>query len=165
MPAHSAVGPSSGLAGMPEQPAPGLRWRRILPGEEREIGQLRRWLARLLPDCPARDDVISVATELSANAVRHTASGQGGCFGIEVTCHGTVIRVAVADRGAPTEPRLIDDPMEEYGRGLMLVHGLSVRTGVRGGERGRLVWADIPWHAGVPAAPAAPSQQRQAAAG
>lgn len=164
MPADRAVGTGSGSPRMTGQPAPGRRWRRILPGEEREIGKLRRWLAGLLPDCSARDDVISVATELSANAVRHTASGQGGCFGIEVTCHGAVIRVAVADRGAATEPRLIDDPMEEYGRGLMLVHGLAVRTGVRGGEHGRLVWADIPWNAGVPAAPVS-SPSRRAAVG
>jgi hypothetical protein len=117
----------------------------VFPGEERQLGLLRRWLASLLPDCPARDDVAGVATELGANAIKHTASGQGGRFAIEITWYGPVVRVAVADSGAPGGPRLVDDPDSEHGRGLLVVCGLSVRTGVCGDDRGRLVWADIPW--------------------
>lgn len=37
-------------------------------------------LASVLPECPARDDVISVATELASNAILHTASGNRGWF-------------------------------------------------------------------------------------
>ena len=120
-----------------------LRWRQVFPGEERQLGTVRRWLMALLPDCPARDDVISVATELASNAVRYTASGQGGRFGVEITRHPAVVRVAVADSGGPGEPRVIDDITAEHGRGLLLVRGLSVRTGTAGNHRGRLVWADI----------------------
>jgi hypothetical protein len=125
----------------------GLRWRRVFPGEERQLGVLRRWLAALLPDCPAQDDIASVATELGANAVRHTASGRGGTFAVEIAWHEAVVRVTVADGGAPTEPRLIDDQAAEHGRGLLLVHGLSLRTGATGGPEGRLVWAEIAWDA------------------
>src|SRR6266496_667242 len=122
-----------------------MRWRRVFPGEDRQLSVLRRWLESLLPDCAARQDVASVATELGTNAIRHTASGQGGCFAVEVTWHQPAVRVAVADCGSPAEPRVIDDPAGEGGRGLLLVHGLSVRTGVCGDHRGRLMWADIPW--------------------
>jgi hypothetical protein len=59
--ASGASGTSSGLA-------PGSRWRRDFPGEGGQLGVLRRWLASLLPPCPARDDVVSVANELSSNA-------------------------------------------------------------------------------------------------
>lgn len=129
---------------MPRAPgASVLRWRQVFPGEERQLGALRRWLVSLLPECPARDDAISVATELASNALCHTASGQGGRFGVEITTHAAVVRVAVADSGGPGEPRVIEDPTAEHGRGLLLVHGLSVRTGVAGDQRGRLVWADI----------------------
>jgi hypothetical protein len=121
------------------------RWRRVFKGEERELGVVRRWLAALLPDCPARDDVISVATELGSNALRHTASGRGGSFAVEISWHQSVVRVAVADRGGPGEPRVIEDPEGEHGRGLLLVRGLSVRTGVAGSQRGRTVWAEIAW--------------------
>ena len=87
----------------------GLRWRRVLPGEERQLGVLRRWLELLLPECPARGDVAYVATELGTNAVRHTASGQGGWFAVEITWHRLAVRVAVADGGAPGDPRVLDD--------------------------------------------------------
>jgi len=124
---------------------PALRWRRAFPGDERQIAVLRRWLASLLPACPGRDDVTFVTTELATNAIQHTASGRGGRFEVEVTWHGPVVRVAVADGGALGGPRVIDDPLAENGHGLLVVHHLAARTGTRGDYRGRLVWADIPW--------------------
>jgi hypothetical protein len=56
-----------------------------------------------------------------------------------------MVRVSVADGGAPAGPRMIDDPAGETGRGLIVVRGLSARTGVSGGRQGRLIWADVPW--------------------
>jgi histidine kinase-like protein len=119
----------------------------VFPGEEAQLGLVRGWLAALLPACPARDDVAVVATELGSNAIRHTASGRGGRFAVEITFCGAVVRVAVADSGARSAPRMIEDPVAESGRGLLVVRGLSVSTGVRGGPWGRLVWADVPWQA------------------
>jgi anti-sigma regulatory factor (Ser/Thr protein kinase) len=80
------------------------RWRRDFPGNEAELWPLREWLARLLPDAPARDDEIMVAVELATNAVKHTASGQGGFFAVEITWHAqpATVRIAVADGGAPS---------------------------------------------------------------
>jgi hypothetical protein len=140
-----------------------MRWRQVFPGEERQLGVLRRWIASLLPDCPARDDVASVATELGSNTIRHTASGLGGWFAVEITWHQPAVRVAVADCGAPAGPRVIDDPAGEHGRGLVVVGGLSVRTGVCGDHRGRLVWADIPWGDAGAAEPASPQDPYEAA--
>jgi serine/threonine-protein kinase RsbW len=122
------------------------RWRRVFPGHQRELSELRRWLVSLLPKCSARDDVLSVATELGSNALEHTASGKpGGWFAVEVTWHPKNVLVAVADCGGPAEPRVIDDLDGERGRGLLLVQGLSVRTGWTGDGRGRLVWAQVAW--------------------
>ncbi len=129
----------------PRAPSASALRRRVFPGEERQLAALRRWLESLLPDCPARADVICVAVELAGNAVAHTASGHGGRFAVKVTWSGTVVRVAVADGGAPAGPRVIDDPGGEHGRGLVVVLGLSARTGVQGNQDGRLVWADVPW--------------------
>lgn len=135
-----------GNGSSPEHPplVPGARWRRVFPGQERQLGELRRWLAPLLPPGPARDDVTAVANELASNAIRHTRSGHGGQFAIEITWHGPTVRVAVADSGARAGPHLIDDPTSEHGRGLLVVRGLSASTGVTGDHHGRLVWADIP---------------------
>jgi len=127
-------------------PASVYQWRRVFAGEERQLRELRRWLASLLPDCPVRDDVTVVANELAGNALLHTSSGSGGQFAVEITRCRAVIRVAVADGGGTTEPHLIEAPASaEHGRGLLLVRGLSKRAGVAGDERGRVVWAEVAW--------------------
>lgn len=133
--------------------APALRWRQAFPGDNAQIGVLRRWLESLLPSCPARDDLVSVAVELSTNAIRHTASGNGGQFAVEVTWSVQMARVVVYDGGAPDGPRVIEDPLGETGRGLLMVNTLSVRRGVSGNAQGRVVWADMPW-----AGPGGPGQ-------
>jgi hypothetical protein len=147
--AHKAAREGAGAVSSAWSPGSQLRWRRVFAGQERELGTLRRWLRSLLPECPARDDVISVASEIASNAVVHTASGRGGWFAVEVTWSGPVVRVAVADGGARTGPRMAADPTGEHGRGLVVVVALSARTGVCGGPGGRLVWAEIPWDAGA----------------
>ncbi len=134
----------------PADTGPGLWWRRMFRGEEQELRRLRRWLTGLLPDRPARDDLLSVAVELGTNAIQHTASGQGSWFTVEVTWRGPVVRVAVTDGGAPAGPCLTTDPMSDGGRGLVIVRALSVRAGVSGGEGGRTVWAEIPWSPAPP---------------
>lgn len=129
----------------PPATSPESRWRRVFPGDECQLGIMRRWLSLLLPECPARDDVALVASELGANAIRHSTSGRGDWFAVEVTWHPTRVHIAVADAGAATEPREVNDPDSENGRGLFLVRSLSERHGISGDDRGRLVWADIPW--------------------
>jgi anti-sigma regulatory factor (Ser/Thr protein kinase) len=156
--AASGRGPQQDIGALagPAVPASALRWRRVFPCDEQQLAVLRRWLESLLPECPARDDVTYVATELGTNAVQHTASGRDGWFAVEITWHRAMVRVAVADGGAPAGPRVIDDPDGEHGRGLLVVAGLSARTGVCGDDRGHLVWADIPWGHTAATGPASP---------
>jgi serine/threonine-protein kinase RsbW len=118
-------------------------WRREFPGEKGQLAVLRRWLVILLPDRPARDDVLCVATELSTNAVLHSASGQQGWFTVEVACHGAFVRVSVADQGAARRP--LPGGPGEHGRGLLLVEALSARTGTCCGPHSHVAWADVPW--------------------
>ena len=157
----AAMEGSAGEAVRGRQPvtasAPELKWRKLFPGEEQQISTLRRWLTGLLPECPSRDDVVTVAVELATNTLKFTASGQGGSFAVEITWYGTIVRVGVADDGAPDGPHLIEDPLSEHGRGLMIVRALSSRVGICGDHRGRLVWADVAWTAdgAVPPQPVA----------
>jgi anti-sigma regulatory factor (Ser/Thr protein kinase) len=129
---------------------PTVSWQRTFPGDPRQLSDLRRWIASLLPPQPPRDDVTLVADELASNAIRHTRSGQGGQFTVEITRHGPLARVTVTDDGSPHEPRPADDPQSEHGRGLVVVNALAVRAGVRGDHQGRQVWADIGWDATSP---------------
>jgi hypothetical protein len=86
---------------------PPRRWRRVFPGHEAELRQVRYWLAELLPDCPARSDVVTVTIELAANAVRHSASGLGGFFAVELSwlASPATVRIAVADAGGVRGPQ------------------------------------------------------------
>lgn len=149
--AHKAARERAGAVSSAGSPGSQLRWRRVFAGQECELSALRGWLRSLLPECPARDDVIIVADELASNAIVHTASGRGGWFAVEVTWPGPLVRVAVADGGAPGGPQIVADPAGEHGRGLVVVAALSARTGMCGGPEGRLVWAEIPWDAGAAA--------------
>lgn len=134
------------LAPLGEQADPASR-RRSFPGEACQVSEMRRWLRSFLPECPAKDDVLNVACELAANAVQHTRTGRGGWFGVDVIVRDhEVIRVAVADGGGPGVPRIVDEPDYVHGRGLRVVRALSACDGYSGGEDGRQVWAEIPWH-------------------
>lgn len=137
-------------------PMAGVRLRQVFAGEASQLVQVREWLAVLLPPGEMCDDVISIATELGSNAVKHTASGRGGSFAVELACSPFTVRVAVVDDGGPGEPRVIDDLGAEHGRGLLLVRGLADQVGLCGDDSGRVVWADVAWHReeppGVPAA-------------
>jgi serine/threonine-protein kinase RsbW len=160
----TAPGPNPGNHLGTRPPMPGAatvaghpRWRRVFPGRDDQVREVRHWLLGLLPTAPERDDVVVVAVELATNAIRHTASGRGGFVIVAVTWHGPVVRVAVGDAGAARGPRLVPGPagLEQCGRGLHLVRALAASTGVCGDHQGRVVWADVAW-AGARAAGATP---------
>lgn len=137
-----------------------MRWRRVFPGRDDQIRQVRRFVAELLADHPDCDDIVLCAAELATNAIRHTASGRDGFFAAEVSWSGTRVRVAVADSGASTAPFSGlpgPDLPEEVDRGLDAVARLSASCGADGDHRGRVVWAEF-WSAEekVPAAPTLP---------
>ncbi len=164
-----AAGPG-GCVRLPHPPTGlerGTQWRRVFPGEGCELGVLRRWLAPLLPPGQARDDLVLVATELASNAICHTASGRGGWFAVEVTLCRSLVRIGVTDNGGAGQPRVIEDPAAERGRGLLLVRALALRTGSCRAGTGRLVWADIRRDADGPAAArsGAGAERRTAAEG
>ena len=135
--------------GRPEVRAPALRWRREFPGDNAQIGALRRWLESLLPPCPARDDLVSVAVELSTNAVRHTVSGNGGQFAIEVTWSVQMARVAVYDGGAPDGPRVIENPLGEDWTGF----AVQVLAVAASSLMSALLWTVPTWHRSGPDPP------------
>lgn len=139
------------------------------PGEARQVGEARRFVARVLDGCPARDRLLACVSELAANAVEHTDSGAGGTFTVAVGSprEGAAV-VAVADEGGDGEPALDGPPprcpaqrepaedepasgrdpeavMAESGRGLALVAAFSSRWGSRRTGRGHLVWAEATW--------------------
>ena len=138
-----------GSTGRGRSPRTGTRTFRGTPAS---VPQARRFTAELLAGCPAREVLLMCVSELCANAIAHTASGDGGSFMVEISCpRDGVARVAVTDEGGPSVPavgRL--DVMAEGGRGLALVAACTCRWGCADAYPGRTVWAEASWPVPVP---------------
>lgn len=145
--------------------------RRVFPGDPGQVAHARRFVRRALAGdrpagrCPAHDgpahdgpadDAALLVSELAANAILHTATGDGGSFEIIVCqCPGTV-RVLVTDGGSPGAPALAlapADGLSASGRGLAIVDALARRWGYQAGRGGRIVWFEL--DSPIPAASAA----------
>ena len=153
---------SFGSAGSVRTTRPSVRTFRGTPAS---VPEARRFVAELLAGCPAREVLMTCVSELCANAIVHTDSGDGGVFIVEVDLpRPGVARIAVTDEGGPSLPvagRL--DPMAEGGRGLAMVAACTARWGYADAYPGRTVWAEACWPVLVPA-PAAPGAVAPAAA-
>jgi serine/threonine-protein kinase RsbW len=118
------------------------------PGRSASVPQARRFVAGLLDDeFGARDDVLLLVSEVAANAVRHSASGDGGEFEVAVSVTAGLVRVDIGDQGGASEPHLTDqDGLADAltgGRGLRIVDALAAKWGHAGDELGRVVWFEV----------------------
>ena len=121
-------------------------------GTPASVAEARRFVAEFLVACPAREVLLTCVSELCANAIMHTASGNGGVFTVEVDCpRDGVARIAVTDEGSTSVPAAgALDLMAEGGRGLALVAACTSRWGYADAYPGRTVWAEACWPVGVP---------------
>jgi serine/threonine-protein kinase RsbW len=137
----------------PARWTPGQRpWSRTFRGTPASVSQARRFVAELLAGCPARETLMTCVSEMCANAIVHTASGNGGVFIVEIDARRNgVARVAVTDEGADGVPVAGSlDLMAEGGRGLAMVAACTSRWGFADGYPGRTVWAEASWPVAVP---------------
>jgi serine/threonine-protein kinase RsbW len=128
------------------------RSTRTFRGTPASVPEARRFVAELLAGCPAREVLMTCVSELCANAIAHSDSGNGGVFIVEVDLpRPGVARIAVTDEGGPSLPvagRL--DLMAEGGRGLAMVAACTNRWGYADAHPGRTVWAEACWPVLVP---------------
>ena len=114
------------------------------PGSIEHVSTVRADLRALLPDCPAADDVILCASELAANAARHSHSRfPGGTFTVRAAVYSDCqVRIEVEDNGGHwiTPP---DDPNGHHG--LDIVRALAKEWGVSGDHTTRTIWARFDW--------------------
>jgi anti-sigma regulatory factor (Ser/Thr protein kinase) len=105
---------------------------RVFSGVPAQASQVRRWVRALAPACGLEADVAELAvSELFANAVLHTRSGQaGGKVTVAVTADGILhihdYGTAGPCPGLIAGPKAGGDPREDFRRGLTLVTALSV---------------------------------------
>lgn len=121
---------------------PPLVWSRTFPAAAAQIGEARRFLARLLGDLPEADDAVLCLSELATNATLHSRSCDGGQYTVRVELHGQRLRVAVHDQGGLwTRP---DDGDDQHGRGLLIVSRLANSWGREGQSTdGWTVWFEM----------------------
>ena len=140
---------SFGSAGSGQSARP---WARTFRGTPASVPEARRLVAELLLGCPAREVLMTCVSELCANAIEHTDSGNGGVFIVEVDLpRPGVARIAVTDEGGPSLPAAgSGDLMAEGGRGLAIVAACTNRWGYADAHPGRTVWAESCWPVPVP---------------
>lgn len=117
-------------------------YRTAFFGDSSGVRRARKWVSTHLNDIPRADDIGVVVTELTANAMRHTASG-GWLFAVTVETEQAGVRIVVEDLGSVSSKphRTGADQYADHGHGMELVHTLSDGWGVTGDITGRDVWA------------------------
>lgn len=96
---------------------------------------LRRWHV----SDGARDSTLLVLTELVANAVRFAT----GPVTVRLISAGPRVLCEVGDTGEGRPRRRRAALFDDAGRGLNVVHALTVRWGVRWTSTGKVVWAEL----------------------
>jgi anti-sigma regulatory factor (Ser/Thr protein kinase) len=85
-------------------------------------------------------------SELSANAILHTASGlESGRFHLALAVSRQVIALSVTDDGGATRAPKVEDQADdaEHGRGLGMVSALAHRVVVHDSDDGHTVTAEL----------------------
>lgn len=126
-------------------------WCVVVPHHARGARQARHRLAAALkgsipPSLLA--DVVSVAGELVANAIRHAEPLPGGvvrlAWRLRTSAESRSVQVRVTDGGAAQLPRPREANGDEPdGRGLAIVEALADKWGVDRDGLGQCVWAEL----------------------
>ncbi|MFJ6115802.1 ATP-binding protein [Streptomyces sp. NPDC092129] len=121
-------------------------WGLSCPGFPEEVSRARRWTRDILRGSPLAEDAELIVSELSTNAIRHTASGwESGTFHLAVAVSAQVVAVSVTDDGGTgTAPKVEhQDQDAERGRGLGMVSAIAHRVVVHDSDQGYTVTAEL----------------------
>jgi anti-sigma regulatory factor (Ser/Thr protein kinase) len=128
-------------------------WGLTCPGLPEEVSRARRWTRDILRGSPLVDDAELIVSELSANAVLHSASGRRtpgesggyGSFHLAVAVLTGCVALSVTDAGTTESAPVIGRPSDEapHGRGLGIVSALAHRMEIRHDDQGRTVTAEL----------------------
>lgn len=115
-------------------------WQQAFPGTPDQLRPVRAALRIFLDGCPAADDVGLLVTELAANAIAHSASGEpGGTFTVRVRhAHSDHVRAEVRDGGSDWDGDI--GRSASHPHGLYLLLALAAVCGVHGSDGSRTVW-------------------------
>ncbi|MFJ5967963.1 ATP-binding protein [Streptomyces sp. NPDC093060] len=121
-------------------------WGLSCPGFPEEVSRARRWTRDILRGSPLAEDAELIVSELSANAILHTASGcESGSFHLAVAVSAQVVAVSVTDDGgAASAPKVEHQNQDaEHGRGLGMVSAIAHRIVVHDSDHGHTITAEL----------------------
>ncbi|KAB1982295.1 ATP-binding protein [Streptomyces triticiradicis] len=121
-------------------------WGLTCPGFPEEVSRARRWTRDILRDSPLAEDAELIVSELSANAILHTASGkESGSFHLALAVSSQVIALSVTDDGGTGSAPAVEhqDQEAEHGRGLGMVSVIAHRVVVHDSDGGHTVIAEL----------------------
>ncbi|MET9070618.1 ATP-binding protein [Streptomyces sp. NPDC004232] len=121
-------------------------WGLSCPGFPEEVSRARRWTRDILRGSPLAADAELIVSELSANAILHTASGlESGRFHLALAVSPQVIALSVTDDGGTATAPKVEDQAEdaEHGRGLDMVSAIAHRVVVHESDSGHTVTAEL----------------------
>ncbi|MGW4136573.1 ATP-binding protein [Streptomyces mirabilis] len=121
-------------------------WGLTCPGFPEEVSRARRWTRDILAGSPLAEDAELIVSELSANAILHTASGQqSGSFHLALAVSSQVVALSVTDDGgtetAPKAEHAHQDAT--HGRGLGMVSAIAHRVVIHDSQAGHTVTAEL----------------------
>jgi serine/threonine-protein kinase RsbW len=123
-----------------------ITFERVHPGTVDQPRVVRANLAEIAGRSPIIDALELLASELAANAVSHSRSGDpGGMFTVRATLYrGDYAWVEVIDEGGPWAAGEDD---EEHGRGLAVVAAVAGdgNWGIEGDSSCRVAWFRLDW--------------------
>ena len=118
----------------------------MFPGRADQIVYARDFTRRTLGSCPLLDEAVLLVSELTTNAIEHTATGGTGSFHVTIYRGRTSVVIAVKDDGSDKAPlHSTTDVLAEEGRGLALVDLMANRWGHCSNNHGRTVWFELRW--------------------
>ncbi|MET7693400.1 ATP-binding protein [Streptomyces sp. NPDC005483] len=120
-------------------------WGLTCPGFPEEVSRARRWTRDILRGSPLAEDAELIVSELSANAILHTASGlESGSFHLALAVSSQVVALSVTDNGGAGAPKVEHQGQEaEHGRGLGMVSAIAHRVLVHDSDAGHTVTAEL----------------------
>jgi anti-sigma regulatory factor (Ser/Thr protein kinase) len=125
-------------------------WRIALPHSPAAVpiarALIRSTFAELAGNADS-DTAELLTAELVANAVEHTHGNEPIELVVELLPGGCQVEVHDRDPAPPgdlSRPGPPPDPMQEHGRGLLLIRTLSSGYGHRPTDRGKAVWFTLP---------------------
>ncbi|MFE2606523.1 ATP-binding protein [Streptomyces mirabilis] len=121
-------------------------WGLTCPGFPEEVSRARRWTRDILRGSPLAEDAELIVSELSANAILHTASGQqSGSFHLALAVSPRVVALSVTDDGGTGAAPKIEhaDQDATHGRGLGMVSAIAHRVVIHDSQAGHTVTAEL----------------------